>query len=219
VTRIAFLDTGVVLGYCLTADLHHDPCRTYLGDEPDEIYSGAEVAAEYEATVPGVSTRYADDVRSHRERIADSRFDGELGPRDLTEIERTLLSEENSMADVIGELYEELPQFLYVDTLTTYLTQLARDIEQMAVERKDRLDDVITAYWEQESGHGVVRQRLDIHEPDLSICIEGHDLGEHVGGDVELATANPTDFVRGGTRDQIVTHTTMTDVVDLSADR
>ncbi|MFB6175608.1 MAG: hypothetical protein ABEI99_00390, partial [Halobaculum sp.] len=203
----------VVLGYCLTVDLHHDPCREYLGDEPDEIYSGAEVAAEYEATAPAVSTRYADDVRTHRERVEESRFGGELGPDDLTAI----LSEEKSMADVIGELYEELPQVLYVDTLTRYLTQLARDIEQMAVERKERLDEVITAYWEREDEHGEVRSRLDIHEPDLSICIEGHDLGENVDGNVELATANPTDFVRGGTRSRIVTHTTMTDVIDLSA--
>lgn len=218
-TRIAFLDTGVVLGYCLTVDLHHDPCRAYLTDDPEEVYSGETVAAEYESTVSTVTTRYADDVRSHRDRIEQSRFDGELGPSELAEIERTLLADANSMTEVIAELYEELPQVLYVDNLTTYLTQLARDIEQMPVERKDHLDDAVTAYWEAEGDHDDVRVRLDIHEPDLSICLEGHDLGEHVDGSVELATANPTDFVRGGTREQIVRHTTLTDVIDLSAER
>jgi len=29
-TQIGYLDTGVLIGFCLTVDSHHEPCSEYL---------------------------------------------------------------------------------------------------------------------------------------------------------------------------------------------
>lgn len=59
-TRVGFLDTGVLIGFCLTVDYHHEPCREYLAGRPDRIYSGERVEREYETTATAVVDLSAD---------------------------------------------------------------------------------------------------------------------------------------------------------------
>lgn len=217
-TRIGFLDTGVLIGFCLTVDYHHEPCREYLASRPDRIYSGERVEREYETTAETVVDRYTGGVRDHRAAVQSSRFEGELGPSDLRELRQRHLAQDNPTRATIVALYEQLPQVVYVETVVEHLRKLERDIEQVAVDRKSELDEAIVDYWRSEDAHPEVRSELGLHEPDLTICVEAHDLAQTVGRSVELATANPTDFVDGGTDERLRSATALSAVVDLSAD-
>jgi hypothetical protein len=213
-TQIGYLDTGVLIGFCLTVDSHHEPCSEYLSTHPDEIYSGERVEREYDNTAETVVQRYTGGVRRHRVAVQSSSYTGELGPSDLRELQQSHLAPDNPTRDTIAELYDQLPQVVYVDTVVDYLRKLERDIEQMELDRRDKLDDAIVDYWCCDDSHPEVRSAVDLHEPDLTICVEGHDLAETIGGTVELATANPTDFVDDGTDTTIESATALSGVVD-----
>lgn len=71
-------------------------------------------------------------------------------------------------------------------------------------------------HWSPKDKHSDVREKLDLHEPDLTICLDGHDLAVHLADPTELATANPTDFVYDGQREEILEYTAYDDVIDLS---
>lgn len=217
-TLVGFLDTGILIGFCLTVDHHHEPCREYLATRPDQVYSGKRVEREYETTAETVVDRYTGGVRDHKIAVQSSNFEGELGPSDLRELRRRHLASDNPTRATIVELYEQLPQVVYVDTVVEHLRKLERDIEQVAIDRKSELDEAVVDYWRSNDDHPEVRSELSLHEPDLTICVEAHDLAQRVDSSVELATANPTDFVEGGTDERLCSTTALSGVVDLSAE-
>ncbi|MFB6163138.1 MAG: hypothetical protein ABEJ86_06865 [Halococcoides sp.] len=214
-TTAGFLDTGVYIGYCFTVDSHHDPCRRYVTEQADIVFTSETVLDEYRSAKRSVSERYSDAVRKHISDVRRSDLDGELGPMDLDRAKRRILDRRNELYEVLVEVSDSLPQFIQYDDLLDRLQNLARDIDTMAVQRKQDLDDTVDV-WDQKTDHPDVRAGLDIHEPDLTICIEGHDLAAHLADDTELATANPTDFVYDGQRERILDLTAYSDVIDLS---
>lgn len=216
--RTGFLDTGVVIGYCLTVDHHHHKCKQYIENHIDNIFVSDTVTSEYSSTKPYVSNRYSTAVRSHIQDIEKSRFSGQLGPRELNELEHTVLDDQNPMSDTISELYDELPQTLHIDRLKKTLRKVGREIDAVANKRKNYID-CISNCWDKREEHPNVREDLksDLHEPDLTICIEAHDLAKHRSSVTELATANPTDFVYDGTEEKILTSTDLSDIQDLSS--
>lgn len=214
-TSAGFLDTGVFIGFCFTYDRHHDPCRSYLENRADTLYTSDTVQAEYPDAKEKSSTRYSDAVRLHISDLRRSGLEGELGPTELNRAKTEILDRRNNLFDAIYELYEGLPQFIQYDELVERLEQLEHDIDALAFRRKKELDSKVQI-WDPKDVHEDLRSQLSIHEPDLTICMEGHDLAANVDHDTELATANPTDFVYGGMRERNLELTCYSDVVDLS---
>lgn len=210
-----FLDTGVYVGYCFTVDRHHKPCSAYIDDQQDLLFTSETVLQEYSRAKRKSNTRYADAVRKHISDVKRSDLSGTLGPMDLNRLKTDVLDRRNPLHDVLLEIYENGPQFIDYDEMLERLTNLQRDIERLAIHRKAELDSMVDT-WEQKAEYPDVTHELDLHEPDLTICVEGHDLATHLEADTELATTNSRDFVDDGQRSHILAHTAYRDVVDCS---
>lgn len=214
-TAAGFLDTGVLIGYCFTVDKHHDPCASYVSKR-SLLFTSETVETEYRATKQSASTRYSDAVRQHLSDVKRSDLEGELDPMDINRLQTEILDRRNELHAVLAEFYEQLGQFVQYRDLISKLQALERDIDTLAVQRKAELDEMVD-HWEPKDEYPEIRAKLDLHEPDLTICIDGHDLAVHLSDETELATANPTDFVYEGRREHIMEHTAYDDIVDLSA--
>lgn len=213
-TRAGFLDTGVLIGYCFTVDDHHRPCKEYVEDR-SVLFTSETVEDEYEGARRSVNTRYSDAVRKHLSDVKRSDLEGELGPMDLDRLQTQILDRRNDLYDTLYEFYDQLGSFVQYEEVVAKLEALGRDIDMMAVQRKATLDEHLD-HWEQKDEYPEIREELDVHEPDLTICVEGHDLATHLADETELATANPSDFVYDGMREEILRLTEYADVVDLS---
>lgn len=215
-TTAGFLDTGVYIGYCLTVDHHHEPCKAYITEDADVLFTSETVLnGEYPSAKRKASTRYSDAVKKHISDVKRSDLEGELDPMDLNRIQNQILDRRNKLHSVLAEFYDNLPQFIQYDSLIERLEALGRDIDTLALQRKRELDAEVDI-WDQKDDYPDIRSDLNLHEPDLTICVEGHDLAIHLADDTELATANPTDFVYDGQREHILELTAYSDVVDLS---
>lgn len=213
--RAGFLDTGVLIGYCYTVDQHHQPCKSYLNQDSILPFTSETVTDEYENAKSNASTRYADAVRLHIEDVKRSDLEGELGPMDINRLQNKILDRRNELHRGLSEFYDNLQQFIQYDELLRKLEHLQRDIETLAIQRKEEIDERVDV-WVPKEEHSDVRSQLDIHEPDLTICVEGHDLAVHLADDTELATANPTDFIYDGKYDEILDATEYGDIVNLT---
>jgi hypothetical protein len=214
-TTAGFLDTGVYIGYCLTVDHHHEPCKAYITGDADVLFTSQTVLDEYPSAKRKASTRYSDAVEKHISDVKRSDLEGELGPMDLNRLQSQILDRRNKLHSVLAEFYDNLPQFIRYDSLIEKLEALGRDIDTLALQRKRELDAEVDI-WDPKDDYPDIRGELDLHEPDLTICVEGHDLAVHLADETELATANPTDFVYDGQREHILELTAYADVVDLS---
>lgn len=214
-TTAGFLDTGVYIGYCLTVDHHHEPCKAYITEDADVLFTSQTVLEEYPSAKRKASTRYSDAVEKHISDVKRSDLEGELGPMDLNRLQNQILDRRNKLHSVLAEFYDNLPQFIQYDSLIKKLEALGRDIDTLALQRKRELDAEVDI-WDPKDEYPDIRSDLNLHEPDLTICVEGHDLAVHLADETELATANPTDFVYDGQREHILELTAYSDVVDLS---
>lgn len=214
-TTAGFLDTGVFIGYCLTVDHHHKPCQAYISDEVDLLFTSDTVLDEYILAKRKASTRYSDAVRKHLSDVKRCDLEDELGPMELNRLQAQILDRRNELHTVLVKFYDNQPQFIQYDALIEKLEALGRDIDSLALHRKQELDTQVDI-WDPLEEHPAVRSALNLHEPDLTICIDGHDLALNLAHDTELATTNPTDFVYDGQREHILELTSYSDVVDLS---
>lgn len=216
-TRSAFLDTGVLLGFCFTVDSHHSNCKEYLNGRGTDFFISPTVEQEFDNTKYKLNTRYSEAVLDHVSKLEDSNFEGELDPMDLNDIKNGLLSRGNEAYSILYKFYDDtLPQFVQFGEVKTRLRNLSRDIEQMAIQRKEDLDRMVRL-WRVSEDYPAVREALEeIHEPDRTICVEGHDLALNMDVETDLATTNPRDYVRNGRESLILGNTELSEVVNLA---
>jgi len=211
--RAAFLDTGVLLGYCFTVDSHHTPCKKYINESEYDYFTSPTVETEYENVKYKLNTRYSEAVLDHVSDLRRSDLEGQLGPTDLDHTKKHILNRGNQAYNALYRYYDEiLPQFVQLEQVITQLRQLSRDIEQTALDRKNEID-ALTRLWKVDEEYSGIRSALsDMHEPDLTICIEGHDLAVHMDTETELATCNPNDYTRNGREELILEHTALKEI-------
>ena len=214
--RASFLDTGVVIGYCFTVDSHHQPCRKYLRNSGIDFFTSPTVEDEYENAKDRVNRRYANAILEHVAELEKSNIEGELGPIKIDRVKKKILSRNNEAYTSLYHYYENvLPQFANAKEVKTQLREMARDIEHMAITRKQEID-ILVRLWRCDEDYPNIRKAFSaIHEPDRTICIEAHDLASNLDDDTELATVNPNDFVRNGRRDLIVNNSAIAEVLSL----
>ena len=136
----SFLDTGVVLGFCFRDDTHHHRCRQYLANHEFELFISDHVESEYLNREPSLAEEISDGIFAHIERIQDSEFEGQLDSMDTSQIRQDLIARNNTAGTTLHAFYrDEVPNFIQLDGLTERLRNLARDIEQNAIENKNDL--------------------------------------------------------------------------------
>ncbi len=213
----AFLDTGVVLAFCFQTDMHHVRCRNYLTDNGYDYFISDAVEEEYRAKEAVLVNRYSDAIFDHISRLKRSDYEGQLDSMDLSQIQRNFIDQSNPAYRFLTRYYaNELPNFILVTELEDRLRSLAREIEELALFRKDEFDELVY-HWERQGEYPDLEASLSaIHTSDRGMCVDAHDLAAHKTAGTELATTNPRDFVDEGHRDLILQHTALEDVVSLA---
>lgn len=218
--EVAFLDTGVVVGFCIRQDRHHHNCREYLESElPDGgAFVGPAVRDEYEHTRRVVTQRLSRAVRDHVRGVRTDSCSGQLGPIDLNHLKSNVL---DRGSDAYGFLYDyyhnQLGNYVQKDELVQQLREMARDIESLPPTRESEFEELVTD-WTPREDHESVESSLAIitDANDRRICVEAHDLACHTEEDVEFATVNPQDFVDDGLEQAILDITSLSGIRDLS---
>ena len=215
--QTAFLDTGVVLAYCFTTDIHHYKCRNYIEDDTLAIFISEDIEDAYQRKEPHLTERYSDAVLDHVSDIQCSEYEGQLDSLDIAHIRDDLLNPTNPARVFLSEYYQNVvPNFILLNELQKQLRELARNIEENAIIRKMELDDRLQI-WERIHEYPSLDSELDsIHEEDRGVCIDDHDLATNRDGHTELATTDPKDFVRKGHREMIIEVTNLDEVVSLA---
>jgi hypothetical protein len=218
--EVTFLDTGVVVGYCIRQDRHHRNCREYLESEIPEggAFVGPTVRDEYEHTKQTVTRRLSRGVRDHVRDVRRDDCSGQLGPIDLNHLKSNVLNRGNDSYGFLYDYYHnELGNYVQKDELVQQLREMARDIESLPPTREPQFEELV-ADWTPRENHESVESSLSIitDTNDRSICVEAHDLACHTEEDVEFATVNPQDFVDDGVEQAILDITSLSGIRDLS---
>jgi len=212
----SFLDTGVVLGFCFRDDTHHYRCRQYLDDHSFELFVSNHVVSEYLNRQPSLAEEIANGIFEHISRLRDAGFEGQLDSMDTSQIRQNMIGH-NQAGTTLHTFYrDEIPNFIQLDDLIDRLRDLARDIEQTAIENREILIEQVEK-WERDEEYNEIDDRLsEIPWDDRRICLDAHDVAVETGNQTELATTNPTDMVDEGYRERILEHTSLEDVVSLA---
>ena len=213
----SFLDTGVVLGFCFRDDTHHHRCRQYLDGHDFALFVSDHVVSEYLNREPSLAQEIADGIFDHIDRLHDSAFEGQLDSMDTSQIRQNLIGGHNRAGTTLHAFYRnEVPNFIQFDDLTGRLRDLARDIEQNAIESRETLMEQAEV-WERDEEYPEIDDGFsEIPWDDRRICLDAHDVAEVTEHLTELATTNPTDLVDDGYRELILERTALEDVVSLA---
>lgn len=216
-SEASFLDTGIVLGFCFRDDTHHHRCRQYLDGHDFELFISDHVESEYLNREPGLAQEIADGVFAHIKQLRGSEFEGQLDSMDTSKIRQNLIRDYNTARKTLHAFYRnELPKFIQLSDVIDRLRDLARDIEQNAIENRSELMQQVEV-WERDEEYADIDNNLtDIPHDDRRICLDAHDVATVTDHLTELATTNPTDLVDDGYRELILEETSLEDVVSLA---
>lgn len=216
-SHASFLDTGVVLGFCFRDDSHHHRCRQYLDGHDFELFVSDHVVSEYLNREPSLADEIAEGIFNHIGRLRGSGFEGQLDSMDTSRIRQDLIASHNEAGATLHAFYRnEVPNFIHLDRLIERLRDLARDIEQNAIENRKALMEQVDV-WERDEEYSDIDDELsEIPWDDRRICLDAHDVAEVTDYLTELATTNPTDLVDNGYRTLILEQTSLEDVVSLA---
>lgn len=216
-TEASFLDTGVALGYCFRDDTHHYRCREYLEENIFSLYISDHVEEEYLNREPDLAEEIADGIHDHIFQLRNSNYEGQLDSMDTSQIRQNLIEGNNDASESLHDFYQnQVPNFIQMNELINRLRDLARDIEQNAIENRQWLL-TRTEVWSRENEYPEIDEELsEIPWDDRRICLDAHDVVEQTGEVTELATVNPRDLVDEGYRELIIGQTALEDVVSLA---
>lgn len=209
----AFLDKGIILGYCFYTDTHHIRCREYIESTDTEFYATKQVEDIFQNAKDHI-------IRKHRRAISvfirwvTQEFTGTLTAEDVTEIQNHVDRRENpAWRYLIDYFTDKSGEDVY--PVCKKLRQIARDIEQLAEERNEELQPKILGWIRFESYPELkdnLRSLFEKDEEDYWIAVDAHDLALNVDGTTELATNNPSDFDDETVREGILTYTAIDEI-------
>lgn len=219
-TESAFLDKGILLGYCFSVDVHHEKCSDYLLDENRDPYITEYVRKSFNRKKVELIRRHRKDILHHVDELENSRYTGELGPMELKRIRQNMISnvEYPNAWRYLRDYYDD-QSLISVGEITEEMRELARRIESNALSRFKTFDRKVN-HWERNDEHVNVQTSLDEirndDEEDFWICIDAHDVASRVSGHTELATTDLNHLVRNGRKELIVDNTDLEDVVPVA---
>jgi hypothetical protein len=209
----AFLDKGIILGYCFYTDAHHVRCKDYIESTDAELYATKQVEDIFQKAKEHI-------VRKHRRAITDfvrwmkGEFTGNIKSDDISKIQDHINCGENPACRYLLDYFEGVAGE-EVHSVSKDLRQIARDIEQLSEKRNEKLQPKILG-WIRLSSYPELKHDLsslfEKDEEDYWIAVDAHDLAINVDGTTELATNNPSDFDDQAVREEILTHTAIDEI-------
>lgn len=101
------------------------------------LYISNHVESEYLNREPSLAEEIADGVLDHVGRLRRSNYEGQLDSMDMSQIRQNLIASHNEATKTLNAFYQdEIPNFILLDELVGRLRDLARDIEQNAMENR-----------------------------------------------------------------------------------
>lgn len=209
----AFLDKGIILGYCFYTDVHHERCREYIESTEADLHTTKQVEDIFENARERI-------VQTHRRAITGfirwltREYAGTLTEDDITAIQDHIDREENPAWRYLLDFFQDKAGN-EVHPIARALRELARDIEQLAEERNEELQPQILGWIRLETYPDLEESLSSLFEADTEdywIVVDAHDLARYVEGPTELATTNPSDFDDEGVREEILTNTAIDEI-------
>lgn len=209
----ALLDTGVIFGYCVPLDQHHIPCDEYVRSNDYALYTTPTVESEFQRMKKSRIQELSTEILEHVRSLKQADLNDSLGPMDIDFIKKRLLDRNKDSYQFLYWYYdEEVGSFAQQNELIKDLREFARDIETVAIQRKQDLNSLVEEWTQQEKHKEVISCLAMIHREDRQICIEAHDLACCTDGKTEFATVNPQDFIDDG-REEAILETTEIDTI------
>lgn len=209
----AFLDKGIILGYCFYTDTHHDRCRNYIESADAEFYATKQVDEIFQKAKDHIINKHRRAI-THFARSVTQEYSGTLTRQDIEEIQEQIDRHENPAWRYLLDYFNN-KSGEDVFPVVKNLRQVARDLEQLAEERNEELQPKIFG-WIRFAGYPDLKDDLsslfERDEEDYWIAVDAHDLGLNVDGTTELATNNPSDFDDDEVREEILTHTAIDEI-------
>lgn len=209
----AFLDKGIILGYCFYTDTHHVRCRDYIESTGADLYATKQVEDIFQKAKEHI-------IKKHRRAIIDfirwinQEYSGTLSSEDIAEIQDQIDRGENPTWRYLLDYFQDKSgEDVYL--VSNNLRQILRDLEQLAEERNKELQPKILGWIRFTSYPELKENLIALHEQDEEdywIAVDAHDLALNVDGTTELATTNPSDFGDDVVREQILTHTAIDNI-------
>lgn len=212
-TDNAFLDKGIVLGFCFPVDLHHRECKTYLQSGSMEYYLTGHVESIYGAKRREKIKAHRNAVLKHA-RYVDRNYNSEMGPMDLRDVRRHLDRGGNEARAYLKAYYDG-KQFANPADVVKDLREFARGMQSHVSERKEKFDELVEPWTRKEEYPDLEDYLASIRadkEEDFWICVDAHDLAARTQGETELATTDVDDLANENRRELIVENTAIDSV-------
>jgi len=104
----SFVETGVLVGYCVFLDPHHAKCKAYVDQDDRKLYTSEGVKKEYEATKESVSSRLSTAVLDHVRDLKSNMSQGYLGPMDVDNVKTNVLHRGNGAYQFLYRYYDDV---------------------------------------------------------------------------------------------------------------
>lgn len=209
----AFLDKGVVLGYCFLVDPAAKECRRYVLTEGKQLYVTEHVERVFERKRDDILERQRDGVLSHCRELRTG-YSGMLSEEDITQLRTEIDRYENDAWRYLEDYYGGKAGES-VKAIDRELRGLVRQLEKLAKRRREELYGRLINWLRVQDYSG---DEYDLHSrlsglksedrtDDFQIVLDAHDVGVVCDGPTELATNNPKEFADDAYGEQILTHT------------
>lgn len=214
--RSAFLDAGVMFGFCFITDDHHIPCRDYLDGSKKDHYIGGWRDEVFDRKKDNLVNKYSDGVLDHVANLTRSDYEGRLDLLDIKEIKSEFINRSNEAHQFLWSYYNDIDDEIILIDLQDRLRDLAHDIEASSLQRKEEFEELVDIWRRREDYPDVESDLAKIPTEDRNVCIDGHDLALHKEGHTEMATTDRMHFKHDGNEELILNCTEIDELVFLA---
>lgn len=200
------LDTGVLIGFCIQLDQHHEECRKYITGNSWDMIVPPCVDDEFSDVEEKIRNDLAEEIGEHREDLQKEMKNKENFNRsDLRYIRNNLLPDDPTewrAWTFLRKYYDNLiSSRVEVDKL-----EVVYDLNDFEIEvYEDAASDIggwkshVKIWTKGVDEYTSIRSNLLLDEndgKDLDVCIQAHHIAENGGASkTYLATPNTTDFI------------------------
>lgn len=201
--EIGVIDTGVLIGFTIKNDQHHETTKEYiLHRGPGNLYLPPRAKEEFDNRESYIRSSLREEIISHRQAVS-SNFDSNKISQSGFQYIRDQILDESRQERAHDFLYRWYTDF-YEQNVSLEKSTVIRMLSNMETEV---LEDRSLEWGGWRSHVSQWTRGIDPYpdiqatlllsdQPDLDILLEAHHIAtEHNPKQVEFATANPWDFV------------------------
>lgn len=199
---VGVIDTGVLIGFSIKNDQHHETTKEYiLNNGPDTLYIPPRAKTEYDNIESHIRNQFRHEVIQHRQNVS-SRFNSQKVTQNGFQYIRDQILNESNQERVHAFLYRWYTN-LYKQNVTLKKSTVIRRLSNIETEvMKDRSQkwggwkSHINVWAKGTDSYPSIKSNLLLSDqPDLDILLEAHHIStQQVQKQVEFGTANPQDF-------------------------